>query len=230
MADNKGSPDFSAVLASSVHDMKNSIALLMQSMEELLKEIGQPELPACRKMTQMLYETRRVSGNLMQLLTLYKMGRRLYPVEIVPCCIYDLFSETAMQVEAQAMLKDVELHVDCSPDLTWFVEKDLIGSAVNNALNNAFRYAGQKIMLRAVKDEGVLVISIEDDGPGYPETLVGEVKEVASGVNFHTGSTGLGLRFAAMVANVHQNKGRCGTVRLENGGAFGGGCFRIILP
>lgn len=202
----------------------------MQSMEDVLKEINQPDLPACRKMGQMLYETRRVSGNLMQLLTLYKMDKRLYPVEIAPCSIYELFSEIAMQIEAQASLKNVELYVDCSPDLIWFVERDLLGSAVNTALNNAFRYAARKIGLVAGKENGVLVIRVEDDGPGYPDTLVGEVGEMSTGVNFRTGSTGLGLRFAAMVAALHRNKGRSGQVHLENGGTYGGGCFRIILP
>ena len=41
---------------------------------------------------------------------------------------------------------------------------------------------------------------------------------------------GLGLYFAALIAAMHKNSGREGTVAVANGGSLGGGCFRISLP
>jgi hypothetical protein len=29
---------------------------------------------------------------------------------------------------------------------------------------------------------------------------------------------------------MHKHRGRCGALRLENGGAYGGGCFILTLP
>jgi hypothetical protein len=52
----------------------------------------------------------------------------------------------------------------------------------------------------------------------------------AAGVNFMTNSTGLGLYFSSEVARMHKHRGRHGALRLENGGAFGGGCFVLTLP
>ena len=51
----------------------------------------------------------------------------------------------------------------------------------------------------------------------------------ARGVNFLTNSTGLGLYFSSEVAKMHKHRGRSGALRLENGGAYGGGCF-VLTP
>jgi two-component system sensor histidine kinase SenX3 len=50
------------------------------------------------------------------------------------------------------------------------------------------------------------------------------------GVNFATNSTGLGLYFSSEVAKMHRNRKLVGSVRLENGGVLGGGCFVLRLP
>jgi two-component system sensor histidine kinase SenX3 len=52
----------------------------------------------------------------------------------------------------------------------------------------------------------------------------------AVGVNFRTNSTGLGLYFSSEVAKMHQHRERSGSLRLENGGAYGGACFVLSLP
>jgi hypothetical protein len=50
------------------------------------------------------------------------------------------------------------------------------------------------------------------------------------GIDFASGSTGLGFHFASRAAGMHQNGGRRGTLLIENGGAYGGGCFVVRLP
>ena len=50
------------------------------------------------------------------------------------------------------------------------------------------------------------------------------------GLNQCSGSTGLGLYFAARIAELHQRQARSGRIELRNGGLLGGGEFRIYLP
>ena len=73
---------------------------------------------------------------------------------------------------------------------------------------------------------------MEDNGQGYPAHMLRDerVNASAAGVNFRTGSTGLGFYFSAQVARVHKNGGRQGMLIIENGGAWGGGCFVVRLP
>jgi hypothetical protein len=45
-----------------------------------------------------------------------------------------------------------------------------------------------------------------------------------------TAGTHLGLYFAHRVAQLHQQKGRCGSISLSNNSMLGGGLFRLWLP
>jgi hypothetical protein len=47
---------------------------------------------------------------------------------------------------------------------------------------------------------------------------------------FLTNSTGLGLYFSSEVAKMHKHRGQGGSIALENGGTLGGGCFILRLP
>jgi len=71
---------------------------------------------------------------------------------------------------------------------------------------------------------------VEDDGPGFPPSFLAVSNPTQTGIDFTTGSTGLGLYFARTVAEMHKSRGRTGSLRLENGGAMGGGCFILQLP
>jgi hypothetical protein len=60
--------------------------------------------------------------------------------------------------------------------------------------------------------------------------LLGSGVDANKGVNFSSGSTGLGFYFSSQVAQLHQNQGLTGSLTIENGGAYGGGCFVVRLP
>jgi signal transduction histidine kinase len=79
--------------------------------------------------------------------------------------------------------------------------------------------------------DGMLQLRVEDNGTGYPEFMLHSDSVAANkGVNFFTGSTGLGFYFSSQVAHMHQNNGRMGSLTIENGGTYGGGCFVVSLP
>ena len=78
--------------------------------------------------------------------------------------------------------------------------------------------------------EKQLLIQIDDDGSGYPQKLLDEVEQFSSGVNAQTGSTGLGLYFAATIANCHQRQDRRGRIQLQNEAGLKGGSFQLYLP
>ena len=75
-----------------------------------------------------------------------------------------------------------------------------------------------------------LEFRVEDDGPGFPPTMLLETISAPSKIDFSSGSTGLGLYFARTVAGMHKHQDRQGVLRLENGGTWGGGCFILQLP
>lgn len=223
-------PDISAFLASAIHDMKNSISMLIVFLEEVLGQVNEQNFPAYMQMAQMLYEVKRVNGNLIQLLTVYKVGNKFYPFDLAQHSLEEFITEILLQSRALLEFKGIEVAVDVEEGLHWYFDRELVAGVVSHALNNVAHYTEDKVRLTARKTDGNLEIRIEDNGSGYPPAMLEAGEAVSRGVNFATGSTGLGLYFSSMVAKLHKNQGRTGYIRLENGGEYGGGCFVLSLP
>jgi signal transduction histidine kinase len=128
----------------------------------------------------------------------------------------------------------VGLELDYDPDLVWHFDEDLIVGVLSHAINNAIHYTCDTVRLGAGVVDGCLELRVEDNGAGYPAALLAAgssaLSGTASGINFLTNSAGLGLYFSSKVAKMHRHRGRHGSLRLENGGTYGGGCFILTLP
>ena len=97
-------------------------------------------------------------------------------------------------------------------------------------INNAIRYTRSAIHLAARMDGDQLLITISDDGAGYPQAMLDGQSDYVLGINMSTGSTGLGLYFGQRIAHLHRRNGVTGRIALSNQGVLGGGEFRIWLP
>lgn len=217
-------------LASSVHDMKNSVSMLIGGLEKTLAMADSENLTTYSELVQMNHEAKRINNNLIQLLTLYKLGQQIYPFDPQSICVEDFLNSLAAQNSELLKSHGIVLEIHADPDLYWYFDEDLISGVIGNALNNAMRYTRDCIRLIAIENKGVLGLRIEDNGAGYPATMLQESVDNMRGVDFQGGSTGLGLYFSSAVARLHHNHGRCGEVMLENGGSLEGGCFVLQLP
>jgi len=238
MDDTPHSRQLALFLASTAHDMKNSISVLSGTLERLLDGAA-PHTdaadPQFAQMAQMLYQTRRLNDNLMQLLALYKqVGQPEYPFDVQPIPAVELAEQVAALARVLLQSRGIAFQVEVDPELIWHLDEDLIVGVVSHAVNNAVNYTRDRIRLALRQVGDVLEIRVEDNGGGYPQALLDAGAEamsgVASGIDFRTNSAGLGLYFAREVARMHRHRGRHGAVRLENGGLLGGGCFILTLP
>ncbi len=224
--------DFSELIASSVHDMKNSLSIQVGFLEELMSSHRDKIAPDTLKhLGHTIYEAGRMNANLIQILSLYKLGRSIYPVDISEHMVHEVLNEAVLRSQSIMALKNIAVEVDCSPDCFWYFDRDLVTGALINALNNAYNYTRDRIRVAAfIRDENALEIRVEDNGRGYPEALLNRSVGQGKGSNFTSGSTGMGFYFSSRIASVHHNKDRHGQLMLENGGALGGGCFVLTLP
>lgn len=227
MSQEETNPDISAFLASAIHDMKNSISMLISFLENNVAKLD----PAARKQAApMLYEVARVNINLIQALTIYKVGNNFYPFDLTENSIDEFVAGVASQVKTLLDYMGIELVLDYDPDLMWYFDRELVAGVVLHSLNNAANYAKGKLRLSIKQVNDELEIRIEDNGPGYPPDVIEAGEAVNKGVSFSSGSTGLGLYFSSMVAKLHKNHGKVGSMILENGGEYGGSCFVLRLP
>jgi len=233
MEDAQHSPELFLFLASTAHDMKNSISVVSGTLERLLDGASPETEKAYAQMAQMLYQTRRLNDNLMQLLALYKqVGKPAYPFDVQPLEVGQLVEQVVALERVLIESRGVTLELEVDPELIAHVDEDLIVGVVSHAINNALNYTRDRIRLSARDVDGDLEIRVEDNGAGFPPALLaaGTPGSGDSGVNFLTNSAGLGLYFSGEVARMHRHRERHGAVRLENGGPLGGGRFILTLP
>lgn len=228
-------PDLLMFLASTAHDMKNSISILSGTLENLLADSSDKHAAGYRSMGQMLYETRRLNNNLIQLLALYKeVGRNGYPYDPQTLQLSELVEQVVGQNRILLESKNITVETECDPDLIWVLDEDLILGVVGQAINNATQYTRDRIFLIVQERDGMLEIRVEDNGDGYPDSMLeagkADLGALRRGVNFASHSTALGLYFSAEVAKMHKHRGVTGHISLENGGRGGGGCFILRLP
>jgi signal transduction histidine kinase len=109
----------------------------------------------------------------------------------------------------------IELELAQNSPPFWFFDAYPVRLARETAVQNAIRFARSHVVVRARAEEGWLVLSVEDDGPGLG-----------------TGgppSTGLGTELCRSIAAAHVNAGKTGKVVLENR-AQGGARFEPWRP
>ena len=223
---------FTDFIASSIHDMKNSLNIQVNSLESIAV--------ACRArfdnetlttLGPIIHEAHRMNANLIQLLSLYKLGKSIYPTDIAEQSVSDLIHEALLHNRSVMEFKSITLEVECDAGCYWYFDRDLVTGILLNALNNAYSYTSDRIRIAATVEEGWLELRVEDNGRGYPAAMLqGGGVTTNKGVNFSSGSTGLGFYFSSRVAQMHKNGDRQGSLTIENGGAYGGGCFVVRLP
>lgn len=222
--------EFSTVLASTVHDMKNSLGMLLNSLDEVRDSVPE-QVRSSSPFTALEYEAQRMHGDLIQLLSLYRLSEQKLSATVEEQLVSDFLDE--QQAHHRRLVEglgiQLRVHTDPAAEAAYF-DPQLVSGVLTNVINNAIRYANSELHLSARADNGWLVLSVEDDGPGYPEQMLAADFSGTERIDFSTGNTNLGLYFAERMAGMHTTGGRRGFTRLRNGGELGGSVFELWLP
>ncbi|MCF6283136.1 MAG: HAMP domain-containing histidine kinase [Candidatus Polarisedimenticolaceae bacterium] len=220
---------FSDILAASIHDIKNSLGMLMATLDNLSSNpknhFEHPE-----QVIRLQEETKRANNDLIQLLLLYKYENGRLGLNVNELNIEEFLEDIQIENCSQLQARKISLKIACDPDLFGYFDDDLVKGVINSAIGNASRYTQSQILLSGYEDEGYLIISVEDDGSGFPISMLEAQETEQNKGSFSSGSTQLGLYFAQQVASIHENRGKRGCIRLENNRNLTGGCFSIQLP
>ncbi|MBF0257035.1 MAG: HAMP domain-containing histidine kinase [Gammaproteobacteria bacterium] len=220
---------FSDILASSIHDIKNSLGIISNSLDELLNDPSN-QISDLKQASLLQNEVQRASNNMIQLLTLYKMGVEQMVVSVQEISLDDLLSEVVVENQTTASALGIQIEYQCDPYLRGFFDEDLVRGVLNSTIGNALRYAKSQILLSASEADGYLLIRIEDDGLGYPQAMLDALSQSNQAESFSHGRTQLGLYFADQVARLHTAGDRQGSIQLTNQRSLSGSCFELRLP
>ena len=220
---------FVDVMASAVHDIKNSIGILLDSADGVAAALP-PDTAGGQQLSALHYEARRINYDLMHLLGLYKAERKDFRLcaEVVQC---EEILEEIQAFNADLLARrSISLEVFCPPLLEGYFDRELVRGVLNSVVNNAFRYASSRVELAGEVKDGYTVLRVDDDGAGYTPRLVEAGNAGPGRSNYHNGATGLGLFFARRIAALHEHRGRRGHITLSNGSRIGGGRFELWIP
>jgi len=224
--------------ASSVHDIKNSLSMLLQTLEEVIRSTPDQSPVQRRQFGVLQGEAARINNDLMYFLGLYRLQKNQLPLQIQSVYVADFLQEQILNNALLFEIRNIALALDCDDALTAYFDPALVAGIVNNVLVNAARYAKTTVSIRAQATRGGLAIEVHDDGSGFPEKMLQQGNNHATNldrsIDFSTGSTNLGLYFAAEVAAMHRrgaiesNNEERGSIELRN--TERGGCFKLFLP
>jgi two-component system sensor histidine kinase PhoQ len=138
------------------------------------------------------------------------------PVLVAP--VLDRIRDALAKVYAD---KGIAITVECPPDLAWRIDEGDLFEIAGNTMDNAAKWAKQRVAVRAWREPGRLHLSIDDDGPGFSDTE--SVLQIHVRGDERVPGHGVGLAVVnELVASHH------GELRLERG-ALGGARVAIAL-
>jgi two-component system sensor histidine kinase PhoQ len=144
-------------------------------------------------------------------------GRFVPPLAIAP--VVERIRSSLAKVYAD---KGIAFTVDCPADLSWRLDEGDAFEMLGNVLDNAAKWARQRVAVRAWRDGGRLRIRVDDDGAGFSDTQ--SILKLHVRMDERVPGHGVGLAVVNdLVASHH------GELNLSRG-ELGGARVEIVLP
>jgi two-component system, OmpR family, sensor histidine kinase KdpD len=216
------------LLSAISHDLRTPLAAIVGASSSLLRDSDKLDAQARQELGQSIYEEAiRMAGLANNLLDMARLeagavvlNRQWQPLEeVVGGALAGMNSRMANHPVSVRLPRDLPL-----------VEVDslMIERVFSNLLENAVKYTppGTAIEISAATDQGQLLVTVSDHGPGIPageeERIFEKFHRVASEGN--QGGAGLGLTICRAIVEAHG--GRMWADNLPSGGA----AFHFALP
>jgi two-component system, OmpR family, sensor kinase len=207
-------------VADASHELRTPLTSLLANLELLAEELDGEQADTAEAALRSARRMRRLVGDL--LLLARADARRT--VSRVPTDLADVLLEAAS--ELGPMAEDHELSIEAQPAVVPGVRDDLHRLTLN-LIENAARHTPPGTHIRAATSvqNGMAILTVEDDGPGIPGELGSRVFDRFVRGAPGTRGSGLGLAIVRAVAESHG-----GTVALERPETGPGARFVITIP
>ena len=214
------------LLADISHELKTPLARLQLAVAIIRRRNGESS-----EIDRIENEIQKLNTMILDLLSLSRqqvnshLARAKFPVQQI---WFDILEDAKFEMNENGLALEIHNHIP--PSERYYINGNcqLLSSAVENVIRNAKKYAETRVSVVLTIHKKNLVIDIEDDGPGVPESEYEQIfrpfYRVDEARARQTGGTGLGL---AIVLNaVQQHKG---TV-VASKASIGGLRVKIVLP
>lgn len=213
-----------------VHDLRTPLTSIIGSLHTILgtdydSEITREFVPSSLDSANTLLEMVNT------LLDINKMESGQMKLELSPVDFAEIAEAALGQVKGLARERGQELSTDIDPNCPVIkADREKLRRVVVNLLGNAIKFTqdGGQIKLSARCQDGSLLFSVSDNGPGIPPEYRAKIFEkfgqAETQQGGHQHSTGLGLTFCKMVAEAHG-----GRIWVESE-VGKGSTFSVLIP
>ncbi|GAB3769299.1 ATP-binding protein [Ramlibacter monticola] len=111
--------------------------------------------------------------------------------------------------------KGIAFRVDCPADLAWRIDEGDLFEMMGNLMDNAAKWAGKAVTVRARREAAGLRLQVDDDGPGFSDTR--SVLQLHVRGDERVPGHGVGLAVVKDLVDSH--RGELQLLRSEMGGA-----------
>ncbi|MFI8482176.1 KinB sensor domain-containing domain [Pseudomonas sp. NPDC078700] len=172
-------------------------------------------------------QMRRLVDLITDLLNFSRYQSGVQKLELAPCNLVDLVSQTEQRFASEAAEKGINLLCEADDDLPEVpLDRGQIDRVLDNLMVNALRHtaAGGEILLNVQIEDQTLIICVKDDGDGVLFSQQSRIFEPFVQVGKRKGGVGLGLALCKEIVQLHG-----GHISLESKPGEGA-LFCINLP
>ncbi|KIO51628.1 hybrid sensor histidine kinase/response regulator transcription factor [Flavobacterium hibernum] len=187
------------------HEIRTPLTLIKGPLEKLLvMEHQLPEVP--QNLSIMKKNTSRLLKLVNELLDFRKSeigGLKLTFVEAnISSMVRNFHLRFSQLIEERAIEFELELG---DKDISAFVDKEAFKKILSNLMNNAIKYANEKVSITLFRDEKKLTLIVKNDGNLIPSHLKDKIFEPFFRVDNMdaTSGTGIGLSLAHSLTQLH---------------------------
>lgn len=213
------------------HELKTPLTVITGLLESILQDPQMDDATRQRFLVRVHAQAHRLGDLVQDLLSLSRAERPQRQVDWHVMDLRPMLRESTSAIEPLAEEKGLELELDVTEEaLPVRADSESLRQVFDNLLSNACRYTGKggRIVVRARREGGQVVVDIEDTGigiePRQQERVFERFYRVDSARSRELGGTGLGL---AIVKHIVQGLG--GDVRLKSEPGVGS-VFTIGIP
>jgi signal transduction histidine kinase len=213
------------------HELRTPLTSIRMYSEMLEKDWVPTEAKRKEYYSGMRQETERLSRLIENVLDFSRIQRGKKQFQFVMGDLNDILSQAVRLMEPCVKKAGFELATQYAPIESFAFDRDAVTQIVINLLDNACKYArpsaDNRITLRTKRQDGFILIEVEDHGPGIPRREHARIFDAfyrcADESTRQTTGTGLGLALVKRFAEAH-----CGFVQLAP--ASPSGCiFRVAF-
>jgi two-component system OmpR family sensor kinase len=201
------------LIANVSHDLKTPLTSIQGFSQALLDGTASDEDARQRALTIVHGEAGRMRRLVDDLLDLARLEGGQVTLAREPVDMGGLLQSCAARLAPQSEEAGVALVVELAPALPSVVgDADRMGQVFANLVDNALKHAGQssgegRVVLRAEPQDGTVVCSVTDNGPGIPPEDLSRIFErfyqVDKSRSPRRSGAGLGLAIAQEIVHAH---------------------------